>query len=209
MSGEALTPDQLLAHVADLARASDRVVVGLAGAPGSGKSTLGECLAERLGEQCVVVPMDGFHLTDAELRRLGRSNRKGAPDTFDVHGFVAALRRLREPGSHTVYLPRFHREMEQSVAGEIAVRPSHRVVLVEGNYLLLDGPGWSEVRPLLDAVWYVEADEHLRVERLVRRHVRHGRDESSAAEWVERSDQLNARVVASTRAAADGIVKID
>lgn len=210
MNGETVTPDQLLDHLTGLLQAPDRVVVGLAGAPGSGKSTLGECLTGRLGEdRVVVVPMDGFHLTDAELRRLGRADRKGAPDTFDVHGFVAALRRLREPVAHTVYLPRFDRDAEHSVAGEIAVRPGHRLVLVEGNYLLLDGPGWSGVRPALDEVWFVEADEELRVERLVRRHVQHGRDETSAAVWVQRSDQANAEIVASTRAAADGIVRID
>ena len=207
--GTTLTPAGLLARLSGLLRAGPRVLVGLAGPPGSGKSTLAESLAARLGEDCVVVPMDGFHLADAELRRLGRGDRKGAPDTFDVAGFVAALRRLRDEADGTVYLPRFDRDAEHSVAGEIAVRPEHRLVLVEGNYLLLDQPSWADVRPLLNATFYVEADERHRVDRLVLRHVQHGRDPAAAAAWVAGSDQANAALVAGTRAAADGGVTID
>ncbi|PVG83683.1 nucleoside/nucleotide kinase family protein [Nocardioides gansuensis] len=188
---------------------SGRVVVGITGAPGSGKSTLAASLASRMGERCVVVPMDGFHLTDAELGRLGLADRKGAPETFDVRGFVHAVGRIRREVDATVYLPEFDRSAEQSVAGAIAVRPTHCVVLVEGNYLLLDAPGWQEVRSLLDEVWFVEGDEDVRVRRLVERHVRHGRSPDAAEEWVMRSDQANAALVAATRTEADAVVRID
>lgn len=203
-----LKPPALLERLARMST-SGRVVVGITGAPGSGKSTLAATLASRVGESCVVVPMDGFHLTDTELRRLGLSDRKGAPETFDVRGFVHALDRVRREVDAIVYLPEFDRDAEQSVAGAIAVRPAHCVVLVEGNYLLLDEPGWQEARSLLDEVWFLEGDEDVRVRRLVERHVRHGRAPDAAQEWVMRSDQANAALVAATRTEADAIVRID
>jgi pantothenate kinase len=97
--------------------------LAIVGAPGSGKSTLADRLAQRLGEDAVVVPMDGFHLSDQELTRLGRRERKGAPDTFDVAGYISLLRRLREDQSTTVYAPEFNREAEMSVAGAIPIQP--------------------------------------------------------------------------------------
>jgi pantothenate kinase len=199
------------ASLADRARAltsRGRVLLGLTGAPGAGKSTLSAWLLEQLGPEAVVVPMDGFHLHDAELARLGRSERKGAPDTFDVDGYVALLRRIREDDDATVYAPEFVREREESVAGAIAVRPEHRVVVTEGNYLLHDGDGWAGVRPLLDEVWYVEPPEHLRVERLVARHESHGRPHEVALRWATVSDQANAQVVAATRERADLVVPV-
>ena len=189
--------------------ARGRAVVGIAGAPGAGKSTLSGRLVDALGPDAVVVPMDGFHLHDDELARLGRSDRKGAPDTFDVAGYVALLRRLRAEADGTVYAPEFVRAREESVAGAIAVRPEHRVVLTEGNYLLLDVPGWDGVRPLLDEVWYVESQERLRLDRLVRRHADNGRPPEVARRWATVSDQANAEVVARTRCAADLVVTND
>lgn len=186
-----------------------RKVVGVVGAPGSGKSTLAERVATALGDDAVVVPMDGFHLTDEELRRLGRLDRKGAPDTFDVGGFVDALRRVRRETGRTIYLPEFDRSAELSVAGAIAVRPRHRLVVTEGNYLLLQAPGWEDVRPLLDEVWYVEADEATRVARLIQRHVRHGKQPEAAERWATTTDQVNAELVALSRSRADLIVRSD
>jgi pantothenate kinase len=187
--------------------ADGRVVLGVCGAPGAGKSTLAADLVAQIGEGAVVVPMDGFHLHDDELARLGRSGRKGAPDTFDVAGYTALLRRLRTEAG-TVYAPRFDRSMELSVAGAIAVRPEHRLVVTEGNYLLYDGPGWSDVRPLLDEAWFVEQDERTRVERLVERHVAHGKPPELAHRWTTTSDQENADLVAATRDAADLVVRV-
>jgi pantothenate kinase len=186
-----------------------RAVLGICGVPGSGKSTLASRLATEIGDDSVVVPMDGFHLHDDELARLGLSHRKGAPETFDVPGYLALLRRLRTETSHTVYAPEFDRAREESIAGAIAVRPEHRLVITEGNYLLYDGPGWSDVLPLLDEAWYVESDEQLRLSRLVQRHIDHGKPPDVAHRWATVSDQANADLVARTRAAADVLVEID
>ena len=108
-----------------------------------------------------------------------------------------------------VYAPEFDRSREESVAGAIAVRPEHRLVVTEGNYLLHDAPGWADVRPLLDETWFVEQDERRRVERLVARHVAHGKPPDLAEHWTNVSDQANADLVARTRSAADLLVDID
>lgn len=183
-----------------------RVLLGLAGAPGAGKSTVTAALRGALGDLAVVVPMDGFHLAQAELERLGRADRKGAPDTFDAAGFVALLRRLRAADEPVVYAPEFRREIEEPIACALPVPADVPLVLVEGNYLLLDDPAWAGVRPLLDECWYLQPDDDLRVQRLVARHVAHGRSPEAAREWVLRSDEANARVVAASRHRADRVV---
>ena len=185
-----------------------RVLLGLTGPPGAGKSTLAGRLAAALGPQAVTVPMDGFHLAGAELARLGREDRKGAPDTFDAHGYVALLRRLRASGPDVVYAPAFDRSLEEPVAGSIAVEEDVPLVVTEGNYLLLHEQPWDEVRGLLDEVWFVDVDPALRVERLVERHVRHGRSPEAAREWVLRSDESNAALVDATRVRADLVVSL-
>jgi pantothenate kinase len=153
--------------------------------------------------------MDGFHLAQAELERLGRAARKGAPDTFDSAGFVALLRRLRAPvAGETVYAPVFRREIEEPVAGAIGVPDTVRLVITEGNYLLLDEHGWAPVRGLLDASWYVGVDDALRRRRLVERHVRFGRTPAEAEAWAESTDEPNARRIAATRERADWTVMI-
>ena len=187
---------------------SGRALLGIAGAPGAGKSTMAEQLVARIGPEAVVVPMDGFHLHDDELARLGLGDRKGAPETFDVEGYVALLGRLRTETAHTVWAPAFDRARELSVAGAIGVRPEHRLVVTEGNYLLFEGGGWSSVRPLLDEVWFVEQEESTRIERLVERHVAHGKPVDLARRWTLESDQANADLVAQTRAVADLVVTV-
>lgn len=186
-----------------------RAVLGICGAPGAGKSTAATRLAAEFGEQAVVVPMDGFHLHDKELARRGLSDRKGAPETFDVRGYVALLRRVRTETEYTVYAPEFDRSRELSVAGAIAVRPEHRLVITEGNYLLYDQQGWGDVLPLLDEAWFVEGDEEVRLRRLIQRHVDHGKAPDLAHRWATVSDQANAQLVARTRPAADVLVQID
>jgi pantothenate kinase len=204
-----VTFDESLVERARALTSSGRALLGLCGPPGSGKSSLAARLVGALGESAVVVPMDGFHLHDDELARLGRNERKGAPDTFDALGYTAMLARLRGETGETVYAPEFDRDRELSVAGAIAIRPECRLVVTEGNYLLYDGLGWSGVRPLLDEVWFVEQDEASRVERLVQRHVAHGKPPDEARRWTLTSDQANAELVARTRAAADLVVRID
>jgi pantothenate kinase len=201
--------EERLLHRARGLLARGRAVLGICGAPGAGKSTLAARVAAGIGDDAVVVPMDGFHLHDAELARLGLSDRKGAPETFDVGGYAALLRRLRTETDSTVYAPQFDRTRELSVAGAIAVRPEHRLVVTEGNYLLYDVGGWADVLPLLDETWFVEGDEEVRLDRLVRRHVRHGKPPGLAYRWATVSDQANADLVARTRPAADVLVDID
>lgn len=206
---DAVPFDDDLFHRAHAMAATGRAVLGICGAPGAGKSTLAERLAHRYGADAVVVPMDGFHLHDDELARLQLSQRKGAPETFDVRGYLALLRRLRNEADDTVYAPAFDRSRELAVAGAVAVRPEHRLVVTEGNYLLLDSPGWAEVHALLDEVWFVEADEATRVERLVERHAAHGKPRDLAERWATVSDQANAELVAATRSRADVVVRVD
>lgn len=182
--------------------------MGIAGSPGSGKSTLAADLAERLGGRALVVGMDGFHLATSVLTALGLSDVKGAPETFDASGFVAMLRRIRgADAAMPVYAPVFDRALEEPIAGAVEITAAHEIVVVEGNYLLADG-AWSEARDLLDMVVFIDIDPALRVERLIERHVHHGRSHDEAREWVERNDEANARLVEATRHHADYVVQI-
>ncbi|MFG2889306.1 nucleoside/nucleotide kinase family protein [Streptomyces sp. NPDC048248] len=194
-------------RLAATATADRRRLLGITGPPGAGKSTLAARLVTELAGQAALVPMDGFHLAEAELQRLDRRDRKGAPDTFDSAGYAALLARLRsrEPEA-TVYAPAFDRRIEEPVAGSIPVAPEVPLVVTEGNYLLLDSPPWARVRALLDEVWYVELETPERVRRLIDRHERFGRPHAEAERFVHASDEANARVVASTRNRADLIV---
>lgn len=191
-----------------LAEPGPRAILGITGAPGAGKSTLSAALVESLGADAVLVPMDGFHLADSELDRLGRRDRKGAIDTFDAAGYVHLLRRLRDPGESVVYAPQFRRELELAEAGALPVPREVGLVVTEGNYLLADGP-FAPVRELLTECWYLEVPEPVRHDRLTARHVRHGRSEEEAERWARGSDQRNARLVATTRARADLVVPLE
>jgi pantothenate kinase len=190
-----------------------RAVLGITGPPGAGKSTLTELLltglSDALGPEAVShLPMDGFHLADVQLDRLSRHSRKGAPDTFDVDGYVAALERLHSQPDRTLFVPGFERDLEQPIAAAIAIPPSARLVITEGNYLLLPHDGWSRVRPLLAEVWFVEVDAEARRERLVRRHEQFGKSPADARAWVEEVDEPNAVLVDATRDAADLVVEL-
>ena len=194
----------------DALRGGGRRVLGIAGAPGAGKSTLTALLARELPEDsCVVVPMDGFHLADVALDRLGRRNRKGAPDTFDAAGYAALLQRIRaqRPEDPPVWAPQFERDLEQPLAGAIEVAGRVPLVITEGNYLLLDEGPFALVRGLLDACWFVEPPEDLRHERLIARHVEFGKPPAAARDWALGPDEANARLVAATAARADAVVR--
>jgi len=185
-----------------------RKLLGLVGAPGSGKSTVAQALLDALPGRAQVVPMDGFHLANAELRRLGRAGRKGAPDTFDSAGYVALLQRLREqrPDGDIVYAPEFRREIEEPIAGAIAVLPTTQLVISEGNYLLHDVGPWAGAAAMFDEVWYVDIDDAVREERLVRRHQQFGRSAEEARAWVASTDAPNARLIAATRVRAHHVL---
>ena len=165
---------ELLAVVDRLAGADGRRIVGIAGAPGAGKSTLAAWLVAHVGVRATGVPLDGFHLADVELRRRGLLDRKGAPETFDAWGYAALLARLRARPDPVVMAPGFERDLEQPLAGAVAVPPEADVVVTEGNYLLLDDPAWEAGRRLLDEVWFVRTHDPVRRERLVARHAAFG-----------------------------------
>ena len=193
-----------LARLEALLAVGPRKLLGLVGPPGGGKSTLAQALLAALPGRAVVIPMDGFHLANTELARLGRAERKGAPDTFDSAGYVALLGRVKaQQADEIVYAPEFRRDIEEPIAGAIAVEPRVPLVITEGNYLLLKVGHWARVRELLDEVWFVNTDDALRRARLVQRHVDFGRTPPAARDWVDGTDELNARLVAASQHLAD------
>lgn len=206
---------ELVARARGLVRPGRRAVLGIVGSPGSGKSTLAESLLTALradpppgfGPDWVAhVPMDGYHLADVELERLGRRQAKGAPDTFDAGGYAALLARIRAGEDGIVYAPAFERTLEQPLAGAIPVLPAARLVVTEGNYLLLDTGHWPSVRALLDEVWFCTLRDGVRLERLHARHVRFGKAPDEAVAWVKAVDEPNAVLIEATRDRADLLV---
>jgi pantothenate kinase len=213
-----VTLEDLLARARRLGGSSTApVVIGVVGAPGAGKTTLVESLVSELNKDIpdpehqhyAHVPMDGFHLSDQELTRLGLLDRKGAPETFDVHGYAATLHRLRSPRTAVVYAPGFERTLEQPIAGVIPVYPSATTILTEGNYLLLDSPEWQQVRNQCTEIWYCEQDNELRIQRLIQRHIQFGKTPAEAESWVHTVDEKNAQLIQSSRANADLVVTLE
>lgn len=206
-----------LAELAEAATAlvptEGRAVLGIAGAPGAGKTTLATALvaaiAERHGTAYVAhLPMDGFHLADAQLDRLGLRERKGAPETFDADGYAALLQRVRVETGRPVYAPGFERTLEQPLAGAVVVPVGARLVITEGNYLLLARDEWRQCRAGLDATWWLEVDDEERRRRLVVRHIAFGKDPEAAERWVEKVDEANAALLRASGApeAADLVI---
>jgi len=192
----------------ELLQRSGRALLGLVGPPGAGKSTLAAALQAEFASVAQVVPMDGFHLANVELERLGRRDRKGAPDTFDSAGYVALLRRLLvQSDDEIVYAPEFRREIEEPVANAIPVFARTQLVITEGNYLLLEDGPWAHVKDLLDEIWYVDVDDSLRVGRLTKRHEQFGRSAEEAAAWVAGTDEPNARLIEASRARASFVFR--
>jgi pantothenate kinase len=200
-----------LADLVDIARhlatTGQRHVLGIAGTPGAGKSTVSDALLAALGPEAVLVGMDGFHLSNRQLRRLGRLERKGAPDTFDVAGYRSLLERIRAR-DEDIYAPVFDRDIEESIAAAVVVPVDVPLVLTEGNYLLLEHHGWAAVGPLLDTVWYIDVAPAVRVRRLEARRRSHGHRAAAAAAWVRDVDEPNAAIVESTRARADRVIHL-
>lgn len=202
--------DALLPALVRRCEGSSRFMLGLTGPPGAGKSLLAASLVDAFNvtrsrsDAAAVVGMDGFHLPHADLARRGLADVKGAPDTFDAEEFISCLRQLRL-AERPVTPPAFDRILEEPVAGSVTITPQHQLLLVEGNYLLLEDR-WREVRSLLDEVWQLAVADDVRVVDLVARHVAHGRTPAEATEWVTRSDEANARRVKAASHRADAVV---
>ena len=202
-----LSFEQALSRVTELLNnANGRIIIGIVGKPGAGKSTLSSFLIGKLPTETVsLVPMDGYHLSNKVLEKLGRRDRKGAPDTFDSRGYAALLQRIAS-SSDDVYFPIFHREIEESIAAEGVVTTKTKLVLTEGNYLLHNLDGWKEVSPILTESWYVQVNDTVRLERLVDRHHFYGKDRQAAHDWAHGTDENNARLVEATKEFADFLV---
>lgn len=186
-----------------------RAIVGIAGAPGSGKSTLAAKLVTALGPAAALVGLDGFHLAQRVLDDRGLAEVKGAPETFDADGYLNLLTRLRKPpDGSTIYAPEFRREIEEPIAGAIAVPPTAEVIITEGNYLLLDSPPWVGVSAVATEVWFLDTPEDLRIQRLVERHIRYGRSPDAARERAQTgTDGRNAALVLASRERADVLLQ--
>ncbi|AMD87071.1 phosphoribulokinase [Actinomyces radicidentis] len=192
-----------------------RLVVGITGAPGSGKSTLAEGLTEALREKGLLagtVPMDGFHMSNAVLDELGRHGRKGAPDTFDVAGYLAVLDRVRATGPDgepaEVLAPVYRRDLHEPVAAGARVT-GRGVVVTEGNYLALETHGWEGARERIDLLVMLDVPEEVLIRRLIARHKDFGRSPADAAHWVRSVDVPNARLVAATAERCDEVWELD
>lgn len=185
-----------------------RVIAGIAGEPGAGKSTLAGDVAQLLGPDAVVLPMDGFHLPQARLVELGRRDRMGAPDTFDVPGFVRVLTAVRVDAG-PVDAPGFDRVVEEPVPDAIRIDPAHRIVIVEGNYLLHDADGWEAVAGLLDVTGFIRIDPRIRQQRLITRHIAFGKTADAARDWALGPDEANAALIRSGADRADMLLAVD
>jgi pantothenate kinase len=203
-----ITKEEAKSIVVEYAAASTRTIIGIVGKPGGGKSTLSKFLLKGMDSTLVsVVPMDGFHLSNKVLKVLGRSDRKGAQDTFDVNGFKTLIERIKLDNVDPIYYPIFDRSIEESIAAQGVVHPSTRVVIVEGNYLMHDGDGWQEISPLLDQSWYAFLEEDIRISRLISRHIAFGKDPESAKAWAKGSDQVNAELIEAGVARCDFLIR--
>ena len=210
-------PEQLASQEAALARiqnhlenSSERVLIGIIGKPGAGKSTLSKFLMAKLPKEFVtVVPMDGYHLSNKVLKDLKRADRKGAPDTFDVAGFISLVKRIRTEQTQNIYYPIFDRAIEESIAAQGVVTSVTKVVIIEGNYLLHDSGGWEVCNDLLDESWMVDVDDDKRISRLISRHIAYGKDPEAAKAWAKGTDEVNAKLIERGRNRADFVVAID
>jgi pantothenate kinase len=181
-----------------------RVILGLAGPPGAGKSTLASAIVDharaRHGDAwAACLPMDGYHLSTAQLRRQGLEDRKGAPQTFDADGYAAMLARVAADGGRDIYVPDYDRVTHhEPIAARILIPATARLIVTEGNYLALDDPRWRAARRYIDHLWYVDAPDAVRARRLV--------DPAAARDWVQRSDHPNGELVKQSRPHADRII---
>ena len=203
----------MIDRVRELAAGPGRRILGIVGGPGAGKSTLATAIGERGARdhpgRVAVVGMDGWHLANSTLDRLGRLERKGAPDTFDAAGYLAFLERFRADPTTTIWAPEYRRSVEESIGGALEIPPEVTLLVTEGNYLLLDDAPWRRIRGLLDEAWFLAPDEATRRGRLIARHEQVGRTPEEAVARADGSDAANAAVIARTAHRADVVLTDD
>ena len=192
-----------------LSRGGPRILIGLVGKPGVGKSTLVEKIKNQFpGDEVSIISLDGYHLSNEVLEANGARNRKGAPDTFDAQGFTELLREVKSAVSD-IRFPIFHRDIEASVADEGVVPAAAKVVVVEGNYLLSRDFGWDKVADLLDHSYFLELDDEVRMQRLIERHIRYGKEPIAARDWAIGTDESNAKFIERDRDRATGVIELN
>ena len=204
-----LTRDSALERASLLQESSTRYILGIVGKPGVGKSTFTDFLREHLSQELfAILPMDGFHMSNEELLELGRRDRKGAPDTFDVRNFTQTLAAIKVSDGADIKFPVFKREIEASIPDAGLIPAQAKLVIVEGNYLLHDQSGWEQVGSFLDEAWYLHVDDELRMQRLIARHIAFGKSPEDAKDWSEGTDEANARVIHKSESKADLVVTL-
>lgn len=226
MDSEKRSFSELVAAARELCVPGQRQLLGITGAPGAGKSTLAARLVAELNKSlgarpadnpgkkpdacAVLLPMDGYHLSNRVLVEKGLRDQKGSPKTFDAPGYTEMLRRIKaqKPGDPSIYAPVYHRELEEAIAAEIEVTGDIELVISEGNYLLAQSEPWREVAQYFTEVWYLELDDTTRMNRLVKRHIEFGKNPEFARQWAEGSDQRNAEFIASTKHLAARIITL-
>ena len=200
-----MTPADLAKIIRAKAQGKGRFLAALAGPPGAGKSTLAAELVAALGAGAKAVPMDGFHYDDAVLIARNARDRKGAPDTFDVQGFRHLLTRLRV--EEEVAIPLFDRDLEISRAGADIVGPDDHILIVEGNYLLLNEAPWPELAPLFDLTIWIDVPEAELDRRLMDRWAHYGKTPDEARAWIDGNDMPNIRRVTQGSRPADLVIR--
>ena len=202
--------EQALDRANEITKKTDkRVIIGVVGKPGAGKSTLTSYLIDHLPQNSVsLVTMDGYHLSNQQLSRLDLANKKGAFNTFDADGYIALLKRINNEFDKDIYFPVFHREIEESYSADGVVPARTKLILTEGNYLLFDQAGWGNVISELTETWYINIEDKLRIDRLLERHEFYGKSKEAAIAWANGSDETNAKIVEATSIRADVVINI-
>ncbi len=188
---------------------SNRFIVGIAGGPGSGKSTFAVKLKELINSKAKsdltqTFPMDGFHRKNIELERSGLISVKGTPETFDVEGYISMLNRIKL--GENLKAPIYSRETHDVIDNALPIEPHHKIIITEGNYLFYDAEGWCEIKDIIDLKIYIEVDEEVCEKRLLERHMRGGKTRIEALDKIEKVDMKNFDLIAQTSKYADEII---
>ena len=196
MTLQSLKLEDVVENAKSIAASSKRSILAVAGAPGSGKTTITQSIVKELGpENVVIVPMDGFHLSNTILKKWDRRSRKGAWDTFDASGYINLISRIKNQREEIILAPDFDRDIDESIGGVIEVSINTPLILLEGTFLFSEHGLWPELLPLIDHGWFVHLECSIRQQRLIQRHMKHGMDLKQATQWALSTDEANAKAV--------------